>query len=166
MASAAPAKTADRKLQLKEVLDWMIEDGVLDAPMAAKLTQDARSRGVSRHPILIVSEARLRAAKAPNASLTAPFVTEWLAGRVRMPFYHIDPLKIDLKNVTQVMSSDYASKRGILPAEVSGSNVTIAVSEPFVTSWEAELGQMLRLNITRVLSNPADIERYQGEFFN
>jgi general secretion pathway protein E len=83
-----------------------------------------------------------------------------------MAFYHIDPLKIDLKAVTQVMSSDYAAKRGILPVEVKGSDVTIAVGEPFVTGWEAELSQMLRLTIKRVLSNPADIERYQGEFFN
>ncbi len=83
-----------------------------------------------------------------------------------MPFYHIDPLKIDLKSVTAVMSSDYAKQRGILPVEVSGKDVTIAVSEPFMTSWEAELVSMLRLNIKRVLSNPVDIERYQGEFFN
>ncbi|HEX4779102.1 MAG TPA: GspE/PulE family protein [Usitatibacter sp.] len=166
MAAVTPAKTADRKLQLKEVLDWMVEDGLIDAPAAAKLTQDARLRGASRHPVLIVTEARLRSLKPPSALLTAPAVTEWLAGRVRMAFYHIDPLKIDLKNVTQVMSSDYAAKRGILPVEVSGSNVTIAVSEPFITSWEAELTQMLRLTIKRVLSNPADIERYQGEFFN
>ena len=35
-----------------------------------------------------------------------------------------------------------------------------------MTSWEAELAQMLRLTIKRVLANPVDIERYQGEFFN
>ncbi|HXF78860.1 MAG TPA: ATPase, T2SS/T4P/T4SS family, partial [Usitatibacter sp.] len=166
MAAVTPTKTADRKLSLKEVLDWMVEDGLVDAPAAAKLVQEARLRAIARHPIVTVAEARLRAAKPPNALLTAPIVTEWLAGRVRMPFYHIDPLKIDLKAVTQVMSSDYAAKRGILPVEVKGNDVTIAVGEPFVTSWEAELSQMLRLNIKRVLSNPADIERYQGEFFN
>ncbi len=44
--------------------------------------------------------------------------------------------------------------------------IEIAVSEPFMTSWEAELVSMLRLNIKRVLANPVDIERYQGEFFN
>ena len=37
--------------------------------------------------------------------LTADFLTEWLAGRVKMSFFHIDPLKIDLKSVTAVMSS-------------------------------------------------------------
>src|SRR5205814_7676784 len=80
--------------------------------------------------------------------------------------YNIDQLKIDLISETQVMSSDYAQKRGILPVEVSGKEVTIATSEPLMTSWETELAQMLRLSIKRVLANPIDIERYQGEFFN
>ncbi|HUL96094.1 MAG TPA: GspE/PulE family protein [Usitatibacter sp.] len=166
MAAVTPAKATDRKLTLKEVLDWMIEDGLVDAAAAAKITSDSRQKGGARHPVVAISELRLKAAKAPNAPLTAAFITEWLASKVRLPFYHIDPLKIDLKNVTQVMSADYAAKRGILPVEVSGKDVTIAVGEPFVTGWESELTQMLRLNIKRVLSNPVDIERYQGEFFN
>jgi general secretion pathway protein E len=51
--------------------------------------------------------------------------------------YRIDPLKIDLRAVTQVMSSDYAQRRGILPVEVNGKDVTIATSEPFVTAGSA-----------------------------
>jgi general secretion pathway protein E len=168
MAAVTPARATDRKLQLKEVLDWLVEDGMLDAPSAAKIATEARASGkpASRHPFIIVGEARVRSAKAPGGPLTPQALSEWLAARLRMPFYHIDPLKIDLKSVTAVMSSDYAKQRGILPVEVSGKDVTIAVSEPFMTSWEAELSSMLRLNIKRVLSNPIDIERYQGEFFN
>ena len=98
--------------------------------------------------------------------LNAQGLTEWLATRLKMKHYFIDPLKIDLKAVTQVMSSDYAQKRGILPVEVSGRDVTIATSEPFLSSWEPELASMLNLNIKRVLSNPVDVERYHGEFFN
>jgi general secretion pathway protein E len=168
MATVTPTRAADRKLQLKELLDWMVEDGLIDAAGAVKLTQEARAapRPGTRHPVIVIGEARLRSAKAPGGPLTPQAITEWLSARLRMPFYHIDPLKIDLKSVTAVMSSDYAKQRGILPVEVSGKDVTIAVSEPFMTSWEAELSSMLRLNIKRVLSNPIDIERYQGEFFN
>src|SRR5688572_9208849 len=162
--TARPA-TGDRKLQLKDILDWMVEDGHLDPEGAQKLAQDARTRP-GKHPIVTVAEARLRSKKLPSLLLTADIVTEWIALKVKMPSYRIDPLKIDLKSVTQVMSSDYAQRRGILPVEVKGSDVTIATSEPWVTSWEQELSQMLRLNIKRVLSSPIDIERYQGEFFN
>jgi general secretion pathway protein E len=167
MATVTPAaKTGERKLGLKEVLDWMTEDGHLDAAAAAKAFTDIRTKsGPARHPIQSISELRLRSAKA-NSALTAPYITEWLAGRVKMPFYNIDPLKIDMKSVTAVMSADYAAKKSILPVEINGKDLTIAVAEPFITSWEAELASMLRLNVRRVLSNPVDIERYQGEFFN
>ena len=168
MAAVTPTRATDRKLSLKEILDWMVEDGMVDAPTAAKVVQEARAAGRpgQRHPAIVIGESRLRSAKAPGGPLTPQSITEWLGARLKMTFYHIDPLKIDLKSVTAVMSSDYAKQRGILPVEVSGKDVTIAVSEPFMTSWEAELASMLRLNIKRVLSNPIDIERYQGEFFN
>ena len=161
MATATPTKASDRKLVLKEVLDWLVEDGLIDGASAARVVQEARAAGRPglRHPVIVIGEARLRSAKAPGAALTPQSISEWLGARLKLPFYHIDPLKIDLKSVTAVMSSDYAKQRGILPVEVSGKDVTIAVSEPFMTSWESELASMLRLNIKRVLSNPIDIER-------
>jgi general secretion pathway protein E len=166
MASVSAPKV-DRKLQLKEVLDWLVADGLVDAEAAAKIINDAKfARGALRHPLLVIADARLRSKVAPNPVLSADPLTEWLAARMKIPFYRIDPLKIDLKAVTQVMSADYAARRGILPVEVAGTNVTIATSEPMMTAWEGELAGMLRLTIKRVLSNPVDIERYQGEFFN
>jgi general secretion pathway protein E len=167
MASATASTKVDRKLQMREVLDWLVEDGLIDADTSAKLLGDSRvSRGGTKHPLLFIGEARLRSLKAPQPQLTPDLMSEWLAGRVRMPFFHIDPLKIDLKAVTKVMSSEYALRRGILPVEVNGREVTIATAEPFMSSWETELAEMLRLSIKRVFANPVDIERYQGEFFN
>jgi general secretion pathway protein E len=167
MAAVNTTRANDRKLHLREVLDWMVEDGMLTAPEAAKVLEDARSAlRQTRHPALTVGEARLKMAKPPHHQITSVTVMEWLAGRLKLQFFHIDPLKIDLNAVTKVMSSDYAAKKGILPVEVNGSEVTIAVSEPFITSWEADLGAMLRLKVKRALANPLDIERYQGEFFN
>ncbi len=168
MASpAASAPRVDRKLQLKEVVGWLSEDGMIDAENAARLVQDARvGRGGARHPLAVVAEARLRSQRPPHVPLHVEALTEWLAARLGIPYFHIDPLQIDLRAVTQVMSSEYAQRRGILPVQVSGREVTIATSEPFMTAWEGELSDMLRLKIRRVLANPSDIERYQGEFYN
>jgi general secretion pathway protein E len=167
MATAAPTTRVDRKLTLREVLDWLVEDGLVEREVADKLLEDARFvRGTAKHPLVVIADARLRSAKAPHTPLHVETLTEWLAGKLKMPYFHIDPLEIDLRAVTQVMSSEYAARRGILPVEVKGREVTIATSEPFVSAWEAELSQMLRLTIRRVLANPIDVERYQGEFFN
>src|SRR5436190_1770183 len=107
MAAASPstAKPAasDRKLQLKELLDWMVEDGHIDAQDAQKIHQEARLRP-GRHPIVNVAEAKLRSKKLPSLLLGADIITEWVALKVKMQSYRIDPLKIDLRAVTQVMS--------------------------------------------------------------
>jgi general secretion pathway protein E len=165
MAAVKPTNVrVDRKLQLREVLDWLVEDGFLERDATAKLLADARTGSTARHPLIVITEARLPVRKGPP--LNVELLTEWLAARMKMPYYHIDPLKIDLKAVTQVMSSEYAQRRAILPVEVNGKEVTIATAEPYITAWEQELAQMLRLTITRVLASPLDIERYHGEFFN
>jgi general secretion pathway protein E len=166
-STAAPATgRVDRKLQLREVVDWLLEDGMIEREAAAKLLEDNKYARGSRHPLVVVNDAHLRSAKPPHAQLQMEALTEWLAGKVKMPYFHIDPLDIDLRAVTQVMSSEYAQRRSILPVQVNGREVTIATSEPFMASWEKELSEMLRLSIKRVLASPIDLERYHGEFFN
>ncbi|MGE0355295.1 MAG: GspE/PulE family protein [Burkholderiales bacterium] len=161
-----PAPGVDRKLTLKEVLEWLVQDGRVVREDAVKLLQDHARARAGKHPVTIIAEARLRSPVPPNGPLNAEMLAAWLGARFQIPFFHIDPLKIDLRAVTDVMSSEYAQRRGILPVEASGKEVTIATCEPFMRAWETELAEMLRLTVKRVIANPADIERYQGEFYN
>ncbi len=85
MAAAVPSKPVDRKLQLREVLDWLVEDGIVSADKAAKLVQDSKfQRSGSRHPVVVISEQRWQSDKPPRPLLNAEVVTEWLAGRMKM----------------------------------------------------------------------------------
>ena len=93
-------------------------------------------------------------------------LSEWLAGKCGLEYLHIDPLKIDFTGVTDIMSSAYAARFGILPVQVSTREVVIATAEPFVREWESELKPILRKEIRRVMANPDDISRYLVEFFN
>jgi general secretion pathway protein E len=166
MAAVKPTPArADRKLQLREVLDWLVEDRILEQDVATKVLNESRlTNAGQKHPFVAIGEGRMRT--RTGVTINAEMLTEWLANRIKLPYYHVDPLKIDLKSVTGVMSAEYAQRRSILPVEVNGKEVTIATSEPFITAWQGELSEMLKLSITRVLANPVDIERYQGEFFN
>ncbi|APV51965.1 type II secretion system protein E [Betaproteobacteria bacterium GR16-43] len=171
MAATSPSKAnaakagVDRKLTIREVVDWLVEDGLIGREEADKLIAESRYARGNKHPLVTIVEAKVRN-PGTGAAANIEGLTQWLATRTKVPYYHIDPLKIDLKAVTKVMSSEYAQRRGILPVAVNGKEVIIATSEPLMSGWEAELSQMLRLDIKRVLSNPLEIERYQGEFFN
>ncbi len=164
--SLPAARSADRKLTMREVVDGLLEDGLLSADDAKILLDDPRFRRSEIHPLVAVAESKLKSAQPPHRTLDIETLTQWLAARVKMTYYHIDPLKIDLRAVTEVMSSDYAQRRAILPVEFDGKEAVIATSEPYITSWERDLADMLRLSIRRVLANPLDINRYVGEFYN
>jgi general secretion pathway protein E len=50
--------------------------------------------------------------------------------------------------------------------QVTAKECVVATCEPYVREWEAELAQILRLGIKRVVANPTDIANYQVEFYN
>ena len=156
----------DRRVTLRELLDGLVEDGFMATADHERITNEQRSTPANLHPLAIIASSRVKSQKPPNRNLDIEALTEWMAGRVGVTYYHIDPLKIDMHGVTEVMSADYATKRGILPVAVKGREVTIATAEPYITGWQRELGEMLRMNFTLVIANPLDINRYQGEFYN
>ncbi|MBP5987948.1 MAG: Flp pilus assembly complex ATPase component TadA [Azonexus sp.] len=156
----------EHRLALTEVLDWLIEDGLVDREVAEALRAERRLHGGKTHPLIVLADQKWRSAKPPAVLLSLEMLTEWLAGRTGLDYQHIDPLKIDFTGVAEVMSSAYAARFGILPVQVTTREVVIATAEPFVREWVEELQPILRKNIRRVMANPEDIGRYLVEFFN
>ena len=60
-----------------------------------------------------------------------------ITGKLGIPYRHIDPLKIDLKSVTQVMSSDYAQRRGSVELFCAVSGIEQAMGQIDPTNLEA-----------------------------
>ncbi|MBI2750535.1 MAG: type II/IV secretion system protein [Burkholderiales bacterium] len=166
MQQAVKAPAHERRLTLIEVLDWLVEDRLVDAESADKLKRERRYYRGSSHPLVTVADQKWKSAQAPHRPLILEPLTEWLAKRVGMQYLHIDPLKIDFAAVTEVMSSAYATRFRILPVSVTAKEAVIATAEPWDRAWERELAPILKLAIRRVIANPADIERYQVEFYN
>ncbi|WP_150430816.1 GspE/PulE family protein [Dechloromonas sp. CZR5] len=156
----------EHRLTLAEVVDWMVEDGLIGREAADALKSERRLHGGKIHPLIVIADQKWRSAKLPTQLLNLENLTEWLAGRTGLDYLHIDPLKIDFTGVAEVMSSAYAARFGILPVQVTTREVVIATAEPFVREWVVELQHILRKEIRRVMANPDDIGRYLVEFFN
>jgi general secretion pathway protein E len=90
----------------------------------------------------------------------------WLGHRVGQQVYRIDPLKINVTAVADVMSRAFAERHCILAVEVNDDDVVIASAEPFIRSWESNLEHVLRKPIRRVLTDPRDILRHTAEFYS
>ena len=66
----------------------------------------------------------------------------------------IDPLKINVTAVADVMSRAFAERHRILAVEVNDDEVVIASSEPYIQAWESNLEHVLRKPMRRVLADP------------
>jgi general secretion pathway protein E len=165
MAAVQP-HAAEHRLSLVEIVDWLVLDGLVATEAADQLKKDRRYYKGSSHPLVIVADQKWKSAKPPHRPLSLETLTEWMAQRVGLEYVHIDPLKIDFSAVTEVMSSAYATRFRVLPVGVNTREAVIATAEPYAREWERELSKILKLEIRRVIANPADIERYQVEFYN
>jgi general secretion pathway protein E len=158
-----PAAT-DRRLRLDDILKLMVAEGLVTSADAESL---ARTRTLRfEHPLEAIADQKWKSAKPPGKVMTLEWLVEWLAGKLDVPYLHIDPLKIDLSAVTATMTNAYADRYRILPVAVDRMTLTVATGEPFVRSFAEELEKILKLDVKFVFSNPQDIRRYLGEFYN
>jgi general secretion pathway protein E len=160
-------KQANEKLDINRVLLWLQADGILSDSDSEKCRQlVAGNIGKGKHPLKIIAEAEVQDKTQLGKLLTLENLTSWLADKVGLPYYYIDPLKIDIPTVTSLYSRNYAFNYNILPIMFHKREIVIATAEPYVRSWEADLVRMHNCTIKRVLSNPDDISRYLGEFYS
>jgi general secretion pathway protein E len=166
-APAAPCPSPqDTRVKLGWVLAELRADGLIDRHQFGQLVFAAqRSAAEDSHPLLVLAEQGWTSAGPRPARLDIEQLTRWLADKSGLPHLRIDPLKIDVGAVTEVVSLAYATRFHFLPVEVKDGHLTVATAEPFVTRWVEELGRILRLEIRRVVSNPADVARYRDEFY-
>ena len=156
-----------RRLDLDETLAALVADGVLTDADVKRVRADVRTaRGRTElHPLVLVANLKLPDARQPDKPLSLEVLTQWLAQRAQLPYVKIDPMKIDVAAVTQVVSHAYANRYRILPIAVTEMQVVFATSEPFDTRWIADLGHVLRRDVQRVVANPLDVGRYLAEWW-
>ncbi|MCX7171432.1 MAG: GspE/PulE family protein [Proteobacteria bacterium] len=167
VAPAPPIK--EHRLTLAETIDALVADGLVPAAVAEQFKQERRYFRGDVHPLIAIAEQKWKSTPQPGSSagiLDLDALTQWLARWSGLDYFHIDPLKVNFSAVTDLMSSAYATRFRVLPVDVKAHEIIIATAEPFERAWEEELRPILRKKISRVISNPLDIARYQVEFYN
>jgi general secretion pathway protein E len=158
-----------KALDLQQIFTWLLADGIVEkAEVKAHYTQAQgilRNTPGSMHPLSAVAHCKLASRKSGKL-LTLDALTEWLAERSKLPFYRIDPLKVDFTKVADVMSASYAARFNILPVEMNLDTLVVATADPFALDWEAEIAKISRRVIKRVIANPLDIAQYTSQFFS
>ncbi|MGS2724752.1 GspE/PulE family protein [Porticoccus sp. GXU_MW_L64] len=157
----------DRRLELRSLLAELQSQNLLTKESVNLVTGSTRSREEAlQHPLIYIAKQQLDGCgDMAGRVLDLERLTHWLAEQSGMPVVHIDPLKIQVSAVTEVMSFAFAKRHGILCVDVLGDELVIATEEPYSSSWVEGLEQVTRKTVRRVLANPADIQKYRMEFY-
>jgi general secretion pathway protein E len=163
--SSPPTKSID----LHQIFTWLVADRTVAQSDARSLYNQAqalqKSSAMAMHPLVAVAQAKLQSARPPHLPLTLDWLTEWMAAKAGLPFYRIDPLKIDFTKVADVMSASYAARFNILPVEMTATELTVATADPLRTDWIPEIAKISRREIRLVVANPLDVAQYTAQFF-
>lgn len=156
----------NRMLDLRGLLNDLASDGLISQDDANSVAGTARTREqVALHPLVYIASQQLVNRKRPGSPLDLEALSGWLAERAGLELFHIDPLKVKVAKVTEVMSYAFAKRHGILCVGVGPDEVTVATTQPFMTDWLPQLEHTARKAVRRVFANPADIERFLVEFY-
>ena len=162
-AAAPDPEDYSGPLQGRHLIAWMRQDGVITNEEAERTVARIGQAESSQHAL--VRLAAIGVTDAQGNVMDVERLTEYLAGRARLGYLRIDPLKVEVGKVAETMSAAYAERHKVLPVQVTSGEVVVATSEPFITDWVAEVERQSKRMVRRVVANPADIRRYTAEFF-
>ena len=152
-------------LDWRTLVEWLSEDGIISLAESAR-TIARCSQVQSAQPPLIRLASVSMTRMADGKPLDMETMAQWLAGRAKLNYLRIDPLKVDVGKVADAMSAIYAERHKVLPVQVTPTEVVVATSEPFITDWVGEVERQAKRTVRLVVANPLDITKYTAEFFS
>ncbi|WP_058835937.1 GspE/PulE family protein [Luteimonas abyssi] len=155
------------RLALAPLIDALAADGLIAADDAERARTGARNLrgGDAVHPLVLLANLKLASVRTPGTELGLETLTEWLAERTGLRYRRIDPTKLDLANITDLVSHAYARRHRILPLAVTPDRALIATSEPLALDWLPDLQRLLRREVVLEVASPLDLNRFTMEFF-
>lgn len=151
-------------LDWRLLVQWLLEDGLIAAAEAERTVLRCSSAESAQHPLVRLANVGVVQA-ATGKPLDIEELTQYLARRSGLAYLRIDPLRVDVGRVGDVMSASYAERHKVLPVQVTAKEVVIATAEPFIDDWVGEVERQARCSVRRVVASPLDIKRYMAEFF-
>ncbi|WP_043003443.1 GspE/PulE family protein [Comamonas testosteroni] len=151
-------------LDWRTLVQWLQEDGVITAQEAGRTVARCSAAESAQLPLVRLANVGVVGALT-HQPLDLETLTQYLAQRSGLTYLRIDPLRVDVGRVGEIMSASYAERHKVLPVQVTAKEVVIATAEPFIKDWVSEVERQAHRSVRCVVANPQDIKRYTAEFF-
>ncbi len=154
------------QIDVRWCLDALLKEGRINQREVNLIaTTPRRKDQLQWHPLQFIASFDLTDATTQQ-KLNTQTLSQWLADKADIPFFRIDPLKVNVPEVTAVMSFEYAERHRILAVAIDSESITIGSDQPFYDDWLENLSHSVRpRQIKRVMLNPEQLNRYLVEFY-
>ena len=166
----------------ESLFDILTEEGLLDEEQIKvikskeslqrskilKSKKPGLRRSYSNHSFISlvdVIESLKLTSQRDNKPITADIIMETVARHLNLPFVKIDPLKLDVDVVTQIISRPYAIKNQLVPIELSDNTLTLATADPFETEAIDRIQTISGYKMKLVVTTKLDIMKTITEFY-
>ena len=157
-----PATPPDRWLDLDTLLAELLAQQRISPACARPWPQAANE---PTHPLERIARRGLNDLQRPGHTLDLDALGEWLGRQAGQRHVRIDPLALQAASLGGLMSAAFARRHQILAIAVDAHTVTVASAQPYVRSWERDLGQVLQRRVQRVLASPVQIRELSQAVF-
>ncbi len=152
----------------KEILRH--KDGLLRKleKVREKKLQNTPSDDLIHNPLNIVDViTSLNLSRLDNSELPLDEETIYqaLAQEWKIPFFKLDPLKLDLNVVTSSISRSFAMKHLVLPVEVKDGVLTVSTPRPFNLEVLDDISSASQMRVEMAISPKSDVIKLINEFF-
>ncbi len=130
----------------------------------ANIGRSGRQRvSISGAELLASFDLKIQGEK--NAVLDEDRIAQLLAEEAKLDYKKIDPLQLDMKLITTVMSRPFARRHSVLVLGKEGSKLSVAVADPFDVELLENLRRVTGFDIQPVVSAKKDIQRIITELY-
>lgn len=163
MSVTAKNLNANRKLELKEIVDTLFADKIIDEVTARKILKENRIN--KHHPLEILTKYSIKDRRTPGREWNIDDLTYWLAHKVGMEYIKIDPMDINIESVAGVVPHAYATRLQIIPLFVDEKEIVFATSQPYEQGWVQEISQINKKTVKLKLASPTQVKLLLQEIF-
>ena len=134
----------------------------LDRGLSAK----SRSRGDEEaSPVRAISAMNLTDASGQGTRIDDFLIARLLSEKSAVPFYKIDPLKLDIEFIETKISRPFARRHRMIPIHVKDAKLVVAVVNPFDYPSFSEYREIVKMELDLVVTAERDVMAVINEYY-
>ena len=155
--------------------DLLLNAGFIDAKQRAELDNvdrqyRAQAKGKVRgeddaSPFKAVSAMNLQDASGQGTRVDDYLLARLIAEEAALPFFKIDPLKLDIEFVEKKISRPFAKKHRMVPIQVRDGRLVVAVANPFDSASIDSYRDIVKQELDLVVAAESDVTQVLNEYY-